>query len=395
LSPILFSGLLDLPWWGYVIAALALTHVTIASVTIYLHRCQAHRALDLHPVVSHFFRLWLWLTTGMVTKEWAAIHRKHHAKVETVDDPHSPQIHGINRILWLGVFLYVKEAYNQETLERYGHGTPDDWVERNVYARHSILGLWLMGAINIAVFGPVPGMLILLTQIAWIPFWAAGVINGVGHFFGYRSYDVPDASTNIVPWAIWIGGEELHNNHHAFPASAKLSSKWYEFDIGWMYICILESLGLATVKRVAPTPRFARPKAAIDLETLHAVIANRYDVLSRYAKSFRRTYADELERLRHWSPREAEALRSLKRALMRGQAAAGAERARLAETLKNSRALATALAMRHELAALWERSNASKEQLLRQLQDWVRRAEASGIAPLVDFSQRLRCYALA
>jgi len=391
----IFSGLLDLPWWGYVIAALALTHVTIASVTIYLHRCQAHRALDLHPAVAHFFRLWLWLTTGMVTKEWAAIHRKHHAKVETVDDPHSPQIHGINRILWLGVFLYVKEAYNQETLERYGHGTPEDWVERNVYSRHSILGLWLMGAINIAVFGPVPGMLILLTQIVWIPFWAAGVINGVGHYFGYRSYDVPDASTNIVPWAIWIGGEELHNNHHAFPASARLSSKWYEFDIGWMYICILESLGLATVKRVAPTPRFARPKAAVDLDTLHAIIANRYDVLSRYAKSFRRTYADELERLRHWSPRDAEALRSLKRALLRGQAAAGAERARLAEALKNSRALATALAMRHELAALWERSNASKEQLLRQLQDWCRRAEASGVAPLVDFSHRLRSYALA
>ncbi len=391
----MFSGWLDLPWWGYVIAALALTHVTIASVTIYLHRCQAHRALDLHPVVAHFFRLWLWLTTGMVTKEWAAIHRKHHAKVETVDDPHSPQIHGINRILWLGVFLYVKEAYNQETLERYGHGTPEDWVERNVYSRHSILGLWLMGAIDIAVFGLVPGMLILLTQIVWIPFWAAGVINGVGHFFGYRSYDVPDASTNIVPWAIWIGGEELHNNHHAFPASARLSSKWYEFDIGWMYICILESLGLAKVKRIAPTPRFARPKAAVDLETLHAVIANRYDVLSRYAKSFRRTYAQELERLRHWSPRDAEALRSLKRALLRGQAAAGAERARLAEALKNSRALATALAMRHELAALWERSNASKEQLLRQLQDWCRRAEASGVAPLVDFSRRLRSYALA
>jgi len=391
----MFSGWLDLPWWGYVAAALAMTHVTIASVTIYLHRCQAHRALDLHPAVAHFFRLWLWLTTGMVTKEWAAIHRKHHAKVETVDDPHSPQIHGINRILWLGVFLYVKEAYNQETLERYGHGTPEDWVERNVYSRHSILGLWLMGAINIAVFGPVPGMLILLTQIVWIPFWAAGVINGVGHYFGYRSYDVPDASTNIVPWAIWIGGEELHNNHHAFPASARLSSKWYEFDIGWMYICILESLGLATVKRVAPTPRFARPKAAVDLDTLHAIIANRYDVLSRYAKSFRRTYADELERLRHWSPRDAEALRSLKRALLRGQAAAGAERARLAEALKNSRALATALAMRHELAALWERSNASKEQLLRQLQDWCRRAEASGVAPLVDFSHRLRSYALA
>ena len=392
----LFSGLLDLPWWGYVIAALALTHVTIASVTIYLHRCQAHRALELHPIASHFFRFWLWLTTGMVTKEWAAIHRKHHAKVETAEDPHSPQVHGINRVLWLGVFLYVKESFNKETMERYGHGTPDDWMERNVYTPHSILGLFLMGAINIAVFGLIPGMLILVTQIAWIPFWAAGVINGIGHFFGYRSYDdVADASTNIVPWGILIGGEELHNNHHAFAASAKLSSKWYEFDIGWMYICILESLGLATVKRLAPTPRFAHPKPSADLETLHAVISNRYDVLSRYAKSFRRTYAEELKRLRQWSPRDAEVLRSLKRALLRGQEAAGSEGARLAEALKNSRALATAVAMRQELAALWERSSASKEQLLRQLQDWCRRAEASGVAPLVDFSQRLRSYALA
>jgi stearoyl-CoA desaturase (delta-9 desaturase) len=337
--------------------------------------------------------LWLWLTTGMVTKEWAAIHRKHHAKVETPEDPHSPQVHGINRVLWLGVFLYVKESFNKETMERYGHGTPDDWVERNVYTPNSVWGLWLMGAINIAVFGLIPGMLILLTQIAWIPFWAAGVINGIGHFFGYRSYDVADASTNIVPWGILIGGEELHNNHHAFAASAKLSSKWYEFDIGWMYICILESFGLATVKRLAPKPRFAQPKASADLDTLHAVIANRYDVLSRYAKSFRRTYAEELERLRHWSPRDAEVLRSLKRALLRGQAAAGGERARLAEALKNSRALATALAMRHELVALWDRSSASKEQLLRHLQDWCRRAEASGVAPLVDFSQRLRSYA--
>ncbi|HEX7220550.1 MAG TPA: fatty acid desaturase [Burkholderiales bacterium] len=392
----LFSGLLDLPWWGYVIAALALTHVTIASVTIYLHRCQAHRALELHPIVAHFFRFWLWLTTGMVTKEWAAIHRKHHAKVETPEDPHSPQVYGINRVLWLGVFLYVKESYSKETMERYGHGTPDDWMERNVYTPHSILGLFLMGAINIAVFGLIPGMLILITQIAWIPFWAAGVINGIGHFFGYRNYDdVADASRNILPWGILIGGEELHNNHHAFAASAKLSSKWYEFDIGWMYICILESLGLATVKRLAPTPRFAHPKAAADLETLHAVISNRYDVLSRYAKSFRRTYAQELKRLRQWSPRDAEVLRSLKRALLRGQAAAGSEGARLAEALKNSRALATAVAMRQELAALWERSSASKEQLLRQLQDWCRRAEASGVAPLVDFSQRLRSYALA
>jgi stearoyl-CoA desaturase (delta-9 desaturase) len=389
----LFSGLLDLPWWGYALAALALTHVTIAAVTIYLHRCQAHRALELHPFISHFFRFWLWLTTGMVTKEWAAVHRKHHAKCETVEDPHSPQIYGINRVLWGGVLLYVKESFNKETLERYGHGTPDDWIERNLYSRYSVFGVFVTLAADLLLFGVVPGVLIWLVQIVWIPFWAAGVINGVGHFFGYRSYDVGDASTNIVPWGILIGGEELHNNHHAFASSAKLSSKWYEIDIGWMYICVLQTLGLATVKKLAPKPRFARPKAAADLETLHAVISNRYDVLSRYAKSVRRTYAEEIERLKHWSPRDAEVLHSLRRALLRGQALAGAEGARLAEALKKSRALATVLAMRHELIALWERSSASKEQLLRQLQDWCRRAEASGIASLVDFSQRLRSYA--
>jgi stearoyl-CoA desaturase (delta-9 desaturase) len=389
----ILNNFFDLPWWGYVAVALGLTHVTIAAVTIYLHRCQAHRALDLHPLASHFFRFWLWLTTGMITKEWAAIHRKHHAKCETAEDPHSPQIYGINRVLWLGVFLYVKESYNKETLERYGHGTPDDWMERNVYTRHPMAGVLLMLLADLVAFGAVPGALIWLTQIAWIPFWAAGVINGVGHYFGYRSYDVADASTNIVPWGILIGGEELHNNHHAFASSAKLSSKWYEVDIGWLYIRLLERFGLATVKKLAPQPRFAQPKAAADFDTLHAIIANRYDVLSRYAKSVRRTYSEEMQRLKRWSPRDAEVLRPLKRVLLRGQAAAGAESARLAEVLKNSRALATVIAMRHELAALWERSHASKEQLLRQLQDWCRRAEASGVAPLVDFSTRLRSYA--
>src|SRR4051812_23372822 len=389
----IFSGLVDLSWWGYVLAALALTHVTIAAVTIYLHRCQAHRALELHPIVSHFFRFWLWLTTGMVTKEWAAIHRKHHAKCETAEDPHSPQVYGINRVLWLGVFLYVKESFNKETMGRYGHGTPDDWIERNLYRTSAIYGVSLLLAINLFAFCVIPGALIWLTQIAWIPFWAPGVINGVGHFFGFRSYDVADCSTNNMPWGILIGGEELHNNHHAFASSAKLSSKWYEFDIGWMYICILESLGLATVKKVAPKPRFAAPKPAADLDTLHAVITNRYDVLSRYAKSLKRTYAEELRRLKQWSPSDAEALRSLKRAMLRSQELAGAERARLAEALKKSGALATVVAMGHELSLLWERSSASKEQLLRQLQDWCSRAEASGVAQLVDFSQRLRSYA--
>jgi len=338
----LFAGVFDLPWWGLVIVAAALTHVTIAAVTIFLHRCQAHRALDLHPLPSHFFRLWLWLTTGMVTKEWAAIHRKHHAKCETPEDPHSPQIYGINRVLWGGVFLYVKEAYNRDTLERYGHGTPDDWMERNVYSRFTLSGLTLMGLANVMLFGIVPGVLILLVQIAWIPFWAAGVINGVGHYWGYRNWDTPDASTNIVPFGILIGGEELHNNHHAYATSARLSNKWYEIDVGWWYIRALEALGLAKVKKLAPRPRLAAAKPVVDLETVQAVIANRYDVLARYAKSLKQTYSEEVGKLKRFSPRDAEVLRGIRRWLHRDERVLPErERASLAEALATSKARAS------------------------------------------------------
>jgi stearoyl-CoA desaturase (Delta-9 desaturase) len=391
-SNILFSGAFDLPWWGVALVALGLTHITIVSVTVFLHRHQAHRALDLHPIASHFFRFWLWLTTGMVTKEWAAIHRKHHAKCETAEDPHSPQVLGINRVLWLGVFLYVKEAYNRETLERYGHGTPDDWIERNVYSRFAVLGLTLMGTVDIALLGVVPGLVVLATQIVWIPFWAAGVINGIGHYWGYRNWGTEDASTNIVPFGILIGGEELHNNHHAYATSAKLSNKWYEFDLGWTYICILEALGLAQVKKVAPTPRFTEEKA-VDMATLQAVITHRYDVLAKYAKSLKRTYAEELGKLRRFAPHDAHVLQSLKRWLHRDEKSlCETERADLNKGLSKSRALHTVYSMRSELAALWERSSASREQLVRQLQDWCHRAEASGIRHLEEFSRRLRCY---
>ncbi|MFM9969431.1 MAG: fatty acid desaturase [Burkholderiales bacterium] len=387
----LFSGHFDLTFWELVAVTLVLTHITIASVTIFLHRCQAHRALDLHPLPSHFFRFWLWLTTGMVTKEWAAIHRKHHAKCETAEDPHSPQILGLNKVLWLGVFLYVKESFIPETIERYGHGTPDDWIERNVYSSHSVLGLFLMGAINIFCFGLIPGLLILVVQIIWIPFWAAGVINGIGHFWGYRSWQTTEASTNILPWGIWIGGEELHNNHHAFATSAKLSSKWYEFDIGWMYIRILEILGLATVKKVAPKPRFTEAKP-VDLDTLQAVIANRYDVLAKYASSLKATYREELSKLK--AQHDVAMIKGIKRSLNRDeQKLADTERERLAKTLDKHQALQTAYNMRRELKSLWDRSHASSEQLLKQLQDWCHRAEASGIRPLQEFSFRLRCYA--
>jgi stearoyl-CoA desaturase (delta-9 desaturase) len=244
-------GLFPLPWWGYVAITLILTHVTIAAVTIFLHRCQAHRGLDLHPAVSHFFRFWLWLTTGMVTKEWVSIHRKHHAKVETADDPHSPQTRGIETLLLRGAELYRDEAKNTETLAKYGHGTPNDWLERNLYTRFSWQGVGVMLVIDLALFGPI-GATIWAVQMLWIPVTAAGIINGIGHYWGYRNFACNDASANIVPWGIIIGGEELHNNHHTYATSAKLSNKWYEFDIGWMYIRILETLGLARVKRIAP-----------------------------------------------------------------------------------------------------------------------------------------------
>jgi len=348
MSDLLFPGLLDWPWWADALAALALTHVTIVAVTVFLHRHQAHSALDLHPAASHFFRAWLWLTTGMITREWVAVHRKHHAKCETADDPHSPQVLGLSRVLWGGVFLYVRETRKLETVERYGRGTPDDWLERNVYSRSPIFGLWLMGAADLAVFGPVPGALVLLVQIVWIPFWAAGVINGIGHYWGYRNWQTADASTNIVPLGLLIGGEELHNNHHAYPTSAKLSCKWYEFDIGWLYIRVLETLGLARVKHRAPIPQFEAPRPVADLRMLQAVILNRYDVLARFAASLKGVPAAELERM---------------------------------------------VQMRPELTRLWARSAASREQLVGQLQDWCRRAEASGIAPLAEFSKRLRSYA--
>jgi stearoyl-CoA desaturase (delta-9 desaturase) len=329
----------------------------------------------------------------MVTREWAAIHRKHHAKCETVDDPHSPQVHGINKVLWTGVLLYVRESFNKDTIERYGHGTPDDWMERNVYTRFTVHGIVLMGLIDIILFGIVPGLVILVVQIAWIPFWAAGVINGIGHWFGYRSWQTTDASTNIFPWGILIGGEELHNNHHAFATSAKLSSKWYEFDIGWFYIRVLEILGLAQVKKVAPTPRFAA-RAAIDHETLHAVITHRYDVLAKYAKSIKAAYREEMGKLRAFSPQDAVILKGLKRWLHRDhESLAEPVRAQLEQTLAKHRALHTVYTMRKELTVLWDRSAATSEQLVKHLQDWCHRAEASGIAPLQEFALRLRCYA--
>ena len=387
----MFTGVIDLPWWGYVAYTLAVTHVTIAAVTIYLHRCQAHRGLDLHPAVSHFFRFWLWLTTGMVTKAWAAIHRKHHARVETTEDPHSPQIYGISKVLWEGAELYRKEAANQETLDKYGVGTPDDWLEHRFYSRYDRFGISILLVANFAMFGFI-GITIWAVQMFWIPFLAAGVINGIGHYWGYRTFQPEDTSTNIVPWGILIGGEELHNNHHAYPTSARFSIRWYEFDLGWQYIRALARIGLAQVKKVAPEVKLDTAKTRCDLATVQAVITHRYDVLAKYAKSLRRTCVAEIRDLKARAVRVDVA--AIKRMLhWDAKVLPANDHAKVNEALSKSKVLATIYTMREELAALWQRSNASKEQLVRQLEDWCVRAEASGIIPLQEFSRRLRCYA--
>ncbi len=389
----MYSGLLVLPWWGYVAVTLVFTHITIAAVTIYLHRHSAHRALDLHPLVSHFFRFWLWMTTGMETKQWTAIHRKHHARCETEEDPHSPQVLGIEKVMWQGADLYKVEAKNADTMEKFGQGTPTDWIERNVYAAHSVLGIALMMIVNFALFGFI-GITIWAVQMMWIPFFAAGIINGVGHYWGYRNFQPEDASRNIVPWGIIIGGEELHNNHHAYASSARLSNKWWEFDIGWMYIRLMEIVGLAQVKKIAPKIRLA-PKIQCDFDTVHAVITHRYDVLARYARSLKQTCTEEMRRLK-----AAHATRIDRKLVKRWlhsheQKFSMLERERMREVLSNSKVLNTIHSMRQELASVWERSTANKEQLVHQLEDWCHRAELSGIVALQDFSKRLRCYAMS
>ena len=387
------NGLTNASGWEVFIFTAVVTHITIAAVTIFLHRSQAHRGLDLHPVMMHFFRFWLWMTTGMVTKEWVAIHRKHHAKCETEEDPHSPVTRGIKKVFFEGAELYREEAKNKETLEKYGHGTPDDWMERNVYTKHSALGVSLMLILNVMMFGII-GITVWAVQMVWIPLTAAGIINGIGHYWGYRNYECNDAATNIFPIGIIIGGEELHNNHHTYGTSAKLSSKWYEFDIGWMYIRILESIGLAKVKKVAPEPKFEQGKLHLDFNTLQSVIANRYDVTAKYAKSLKKTWREEREHLEEKAKLESGFLRSTKKLLHREPAKLEEpHKAQLTELFAHSKALKTMHEMRVELGALWERSHASRDQLLHQLQDWCARAEASGISALREFSLRLRSYA--
>ena len=389
----LAHGLLAASWWQVLLFTLVTTHITISAVTIFLHRAQAHRALDLHAIPSHFFRMWLWLGTGMITKEFVAVHRKHHAKCETVEDPHSPQIKGIKALLLTGVELYRVEAQNKETLAKYGHNTPDDWIERNLYSRFTWQGVGLLMVIDLLLFGSI-GLAVWAVQMAWIPVMATGIINGLGHWSGYRNFESPDASTNVSPWGILIGGEELHNNHHTYPTSAKFSVKPYEFDVGWMYIRGMEMVGLARVKKVVPKLELGETRALADGRTLEAIIANRYEVMARYAAEMKRAVASELAHLKAQGAENSARLSNLHLAkawLHRDdEKIPHGVRPGLQMALGESPQLAKLVAMREELRALWTRTGVSAEQLVADLQAWCRKAEESGIAALREFSLKLR-----
>ena len=381
----MFKGFFELSGWDFLIVMMVLTHITIASVTIYLHRAMAHRALELSPLPAHFFRFWLWLTTGMNTKEWMAVHRKHHARCETEEDPHSPQTHGLLKVLFSGVWLYVVATRNQADMVKFGHGSPDDWVERHIYTPHGRMGLWLLFLIEFSLFGFVPALALVLISIIWIPFWAAGVINGIGHFFGYRNFSTSDVSNNILPWGIFIGGEELHNNHHAYPTSAKLSSRWYELDIGWFYIRCLEVLKLAKVRRVAGKPGIDNAKQEADQKTLEVILAHRPEVLAHYAKVWREVWNTErfhlpvgwhFSKLKKVNPERLSAQQEI----------------HLAQVLRKSPALAKVHMLRQELDTLWHRSSESSEELLQKLKTWCAKAELSGIPALESFSLRIIRY---
>ena len=382
------QGVLNWSGWAILAYTLATTHITIAAVTIYLHRHQAHRALELHALPSHFFRLWLWLSTGMQTKAWAAIHRKHHAKCETPEDPHSPQTRGLKEVFWRGAELYRAEAKNAETLSKYGHGTPNDWVENHVYSRFPWQGLGLMLIVNLILFGAV-GLTVWAVQMIWIPVTAAGIINGVGHYWGYRNFEAHDASTNISPWGIIIGGEELHNNHHTYPTSAKLSVKPYEFDIGWLYIRLLSALGLAKVKKTPPKLAYGDIQPVADEKTLEALIANRYEVMAAYARQLRSACRQDIQSLQQ---RPAEAvLRAARRWMHRDiEKIPDQERSLVTQARAALPQADTMVRMREELRQLWSSTHRTREQLAADLQAWCRQAEGSGIAALRDFSMRLR-----
>ena len=387
-----YYGLLDLSAWQLVAVTLMMTHLTIVSVTIYLHRYSAHRALELNAGLKHFFRFWLWLTTAQNTREWTAIHRKHHAKCETPDDPHSPVHKGLGTVLRKGAELYREEARNEETLRIYGKNCPDDWIERNLYTRFKLGGIALMAVIDLLLFGTI-GITIWAIQMMWIPFWAAGVVNGLGHAVGYRNFECRDAATNLVPWGIIIGGEELHNNHHTYPNSAKLSVRRWEFDMGWMWIRLLSLLRLAKVQRVAPIAHRVEGKASLDMDTAMAILNNRFQIMAQYRKlviaPLVKQELDKVDASVRHRFRRAKRLLSRETSLLQDR-----HHVRIESMLAHSQALKTIYEKRLALQQIWARTSANGHDMLAAMKEWVHEAEASGIHSLRDFAAQLKTYSL-
>jgi len=385
-------GLLDVSIWTLVIWTLLSCHFTLLSVTIFLHRAQAHRSVDLHPVLQHVFRFWLWFTTGMVTREWVAVHRKHHARTEGPEDPHSPQIHGIRKVLLEGAELYREAAAVESDLEKYGKGTPNDWLERNLYSRFTAWGIGLLAVIEFALFG-LAGVAVFAIQMLCVPVLAAGVINGLGHFWGYRNFETADTATNLTPIAVVICGEELHNNHHAYPSSARFSLRRWEFDIGWAYLRVFSWLKLAKIRRVAPQPVFRAGIKQMEMDTVKAIISSRLHVLENYASSVMKpVHANTLKTLQK---SDRKPLKQVAGDMFRGKAMLDeAARVRVATALKGRDALGTVYEFQDRLQAIWQAAGASQESLKIALQEWCRQAEETGIECLQEFAGRLRGYAL-
>ena len=389
----LAAGLLQFGPWQLALVLLVATQRTIFSVTLYLHRSQAHRGVDFHPVIAHFFRFWTWLTTSMITREWVAIHRKHHAKCETEEDPHSPMHKGIGTVFWRGVELYREARGMRADIEQYGRGAPDDWIERRLYTPLATLGPVVLLVVQFTLFGAW-GVAMWAIQMAWIPFWAAGVVNGLGHWWGYRNFETTDTATNLTPWALWIGGEELHNNHHAFPSSAKFALRRWEVDIGWTVIKGLEKVGLAKVLRVAPSLD-VRPNINVpDTDTVKALLAHRFQAMTDYQRKVLKPALREEARL------AGEKMRALlPRKLRKGLADDGRwlspeSRAQLEQWVEQRPRIQTLIEYRARLRAVLETRGHDASERLRQLQAWCQEAEASGIRALQEYSARLKGYSL-
>jgi stearoyl-CoA desaturase (delta-9 desaturase) len=382
-------GVIQLPWWGYVALTYALVQLMFLGVTLYLHRDQSHGGLVLHPVLRHFFRFWLWFCSGTVTREWVAVHRRHHAFADRSGDPHSPVVFGLRRVVLQGYELYAAAARDRKILANYGRGTPDDWLERSLYSRFPKVGISLFAVLQLILFG-VPAVTMLAVQLVAQPFFAGGVINGLGHRVGYRSFELPTAATNIVPWGVLIAGEELHNNHHAFPSSPRFSVQRWEIDLGWVFICVLRALGLARVGRLAPRPKLVRPRVVIDADTVRALFTNRMHVLRDYRRCVVRPVFREL--MKQESPAR-RAHRSPRLLVRHPQLLDERGRQQLHELLDRYEVLRTVIDFRDRLQQIWDEASASQERALEQLRQLCMQAEGSSILALRKFVSRLRAYA--